>query len=77
MSFDLPDPDDKHGTVSDTEINEALENADLDKGALDFDKVEHVEGQRSPGPERDDGRQTPPAEDVTADPSGRPSEPPD
>jgi hypothetical protein len=77
MSFDRPNPDDKHKTVSDTELNEALENDELEKGGLDFDTVEHDEGQRSPGPERTTGRRTPQSEDVTAGDEGRPVEPPD
>ena len=78
MSFDRPNPDDKHKTVSDTELNEALENDELEKTGLDFDKVEHEEGQRSPGPEpNDDARQTPPDEDITSGTQGRPVEPPD
>ena len=51
MSFDRPNPDDKHKTVSDTELNEALENDELEKGGFEFDAVEHDEGERSPGPE--------------------------
>jgi hypothetical protein len=78
MSFDRPNPDDTHKTVSDTEVNEALENDELEKGGLDFDKVEHDEGQRSPGPEpTEDGRRTPPDEDTTTGEEGRPVEPPD
>jgi hypothetical protein len=78
MSFDRPNPDDKHKTVSDTELNEALESDELEKGGLDFDKVEHDEGQRSPGPEpTDDGRRAPQDEDVTTGTEGRPVEPPD
>lgn len=78
MSFDRPNPDDKHKTVSDTELNDALENDELDKGGLDFDKVEHDEGERSPGPEaNDDERRTPRDQDVTTGAQGRPVEPPD
>lgn len=77
MSFDRPNPDDKHKTVSDSELNDALENDELTKGGLDFDKVEHEEGQRSPGPEHNDVRRTPETEDVTTGEEGRPVEPPD
>jgi len=78
MSFDRPNPDDKHKTVSDTELNEALENAELEKTGLDFDKVEHEKDQRSPGPERNEGvRRTPQDEDITTGHEGRPVEPPD
>jgi hypothetical protein len=51
MSFERPGLDDNHGTVSDTELNEALENDELEKGDFHFDKVEHDEGEPSPGPE--------------------------
>jgi hypothetical protein len=78
MSFDRPNPDDKHKTVSDTELNEALESGELEKTGLDFDDVEHDEGQRSPGPEgNDDVRRTPRDEDITTGDEGRPVEPPD
>jgi hypothetical protein len=77
MSFDRPGVDDNHQTVSDTELNEALENDELDKGGLDFDQVEHDEGQRSPGPEPNPGRRPPQDQDVTAGEQGRPVEPPD
>jgi hypothetical protein len=77
MSFDRPGPDDKHKTVSDSELNEALENDELDKGGLDFDKVEHDEGQRSPGPEPTAGGRRPREQDVTDGEEGDPVEPPD
>jgi hypothetical protein len=77
MSFDRPGPDDKHRTVSDTELNEALENDDLEKDGLDFDQVEHDEGRRSPGPEPDPGRRPPRGQDVTTGAEGQPVEPPD
>ncbi|MEU4605653.1 hypothetical protein AB0F43_21940 [Kribbella sp. NPDC023972] len=77
MSFDRPGVDDKHQTVSDTELNEALENDELDKGGLDFDRVEQDEDQRSPGPEPNPGRRPPQDQDVTAGEQGRPVEPPD
>ncbi|TCC64065.1 hypothetical protein E0H73_06465 [Kribbella pittospori] len=78
MSFDRPNPDDKHKTVSDTELNEALESDELDKGGLDFDKVEHDEGQRSPGPQPNPDERRPPQEqDVTTGDQGSPIEPPD
>jgi hypothetical protein len=78
MSFDRPNPDDKHKTVSDTELNKALENDELGKGGTDFDKVEHDDGQRSPGPEpNDDVRRTPQHQDVTTSDEGQPVEPPD
>jgi hypothetical protein len=77
MSFDRPGLDDKHKTVSDTELNEALENDELDKGLMDFDEVEHDEGERSTGPEPNDVRRPPRGQDVTTGAEGRPVEPPD
>jgi hypothetical protein len=84
MSFERPGIDDKHGTVSDTELNEALENDELEKGTVNFDKVEHDEGERSPGPEPTQGeadqaaeRRKPEHQDVTEAEEGRPIEPPD
>jgi hypothetical protein len=50
MSFERPGPHDKHKTVTDTDVNEALENDRLDNGDVDFDKVEHDDGERAPGP---------------------------
>jgi hypothetical protein len=76
MSFDRPGVDDKHGTVSDTELNEALENNELENGGPDFDRVEHEEGQRSPGPQPNDTQRTP-DQDVATDEGGEPVEPPD
>jgi hypothetical protein len=77
MSSDRPGVD-KHKTVSDTEVNEALENGDLDKGLLDVDKIEHDEGRRSPGPvDDDDVRQRPRNQDVTTGEKQDPVEPPD
>jgi hypothetical protein len=72
MSFDRPGLDDKHQTVSDTELNEALE-----KGSLDFDQVEHDDVERSKGPEPNTVRRPPRDEDVTTGTEGRPVEPPD
>ncbi|MDX6262227.1 MAG: hypothetical protein QOH84_3915 [Kribbellaceae bacterium] len=69
--------EDKHKTVSDTELNDALEDGELDKGLLDVDKVEHDEGRRSPGPVDETDRRPPPDEDVTAGDQGTPIEPPD
>ncbi|GAB2662478.1 hypothetical protein [Kribbella swartbergensis] len=77
MSFDRPGLDDKHKTVSDTELNDALENDELEKGGLDFDEVEHSEGDRSPGPEPNPARRPPRDQDVTQGNEGRPVEPPD
>jgi hypothetical protein len=77
MSFERPGPHDKHKTVSDTEVNEALENDGLDNGDVDFDEVEHDEGQRAPGPVPDDeGRRPPRGQDVATE-QGSPTEPPD
>jgi hypothetical protein len=69
--------DDKHKTVSDSELNEALENDELEKGGLDFDEVEHEEGERSSGPEPNVERRPPREQDVTTGAEGRPVEPPD
>jgi hypothetical protein len=77
MSFDRPGLDDKHKTVSDTELNEALENDELEKGGLDFDQVEHDDGRRSTGPEPNAVRRTPREEDVTTGKDGEPVEPTD
>lgn len=84
MSFDRPGLG-GNKTVSDTEVNEALENDDLETSGIDLDKVEHEDGERSPGPEREpeptprreDVQRTPQRQDVTADENGRPVEPPD
>jgi hypothetical protein len=76
MSFDRPGLD-RQKIVSDTELNEALENDELDKTGLNLDKVEHQEGERAPGPEPADERHAPPQEDVTNGEQGRPVEPPD
>jgi hypothetical protein len=77
MSFDRPGLDEKHKTVSDTELNEALESDELEKGGLDFDQVEHDDGERSTGPEPNTVRRPPHEEDVTTGTEGRPVEPPD
>ena len=80
MSFERPGLDDKQGTVSDTEVNDALESGELDEGGLHFDQVEHDEGQRSPGPEStdpDDDRRLPDDQDVTDAGQDQPVEPPD
>ncbi|MET9315445.1 hypothetical protein ABZX12_26830 [Kribbella sp. NPDC003505] len=82
MSFERPGLDDKHGTVSDTEVNDALESGELDKGGLNFDQVEHDEGRPSPGPESTDAdhegeRRPPDDQDVTDAGQGEPVEPPD
>jgi hypothetical protein len=76
MSFDRPGVDDKHKTVSDSDLNEALENNELERG-VDFDNVEHEEGERSPGPEPNPVRRPPREQDVTTGAEGRPVEPPD
>jgi hypothetical protein len=75
-SYDRPSPDDRK-TISDTELNEALENDQLEKGGVKFDEVEHDEGERAPGPVPDPGRRPPREEDVTTGEEGRPGEPPD
>jgi hypothetical protein len=76
MSFERPGLDDRHGTVSDSDLNEALENDELEKGGLQFDTVEHEEGERSPGPEPvDEERRPPEHQDVASDQN--PVEPPD
>ncbi len=77
MSFDRPGLDDKHKTVSDTELNEALENDELEKGSLDFDQVEHDDGERSTEPEPNTVRRAPREEDVTTGSEGEPVEPTD
>jgi hypothetical protein len=75
---------DNHKTVSDTEVNEALEKGDLGESLRDVDKIEHDDGQRSPGPVdekdqvgEDGGRRPPRDQDVTAGEAGKPVEPPD
>jgi hypothetical protein len=75
MSFDRPGPDTTGHTVSDTELNDALENDRLDKGTIDIESVEHDEGRRSPGPEPDPRRD--PEQDTTSDGLGGTAEPPD
>jgi hypothetical protein len=77
MSFERPGLDDKHKTVSDSDLNAALENDKLDKGLLEFDDVEHDEGQPSPGPEPTGERRPPREQDVTDGEQGTPVEPPD
>lgn len=76
MSTHRPDPD-KPRTVTDTELNEALERGDLEKGLLNIDKVEHDEGQRAPGPVSDEERRPPREQDVSNGENGTPVEPPD
>jgi hypothetical protein len=76
MSFDRPGIND-HKTVSDTEVNEALEKGDAEENLTDVDKVEHDEGQRSPGPVAEDDRRPPREQDVTPGEKGDPVEPPD
>jgi hypothetical protein len=79
MSFDRRTLDDKGKTVSDTEVNEALENDELDESGLDAgnveheDKAEHENGDRPPAPDR----RPPTDQDVTPGTEGRPVEPPD
>lgn len=76
MSFDRPGLEgDK--TASDTEVNEALEDGAVDESGLHLDKVDHDDGQRSPGPEKNDQRRPPRAQDVTDGTGGDPVEPPD
>jgi hypothetical protein len=77
MSFDRRTLDGKGQAVSDSEVNEALETAELDENGLDADEVEHTEGERSPGPEPNPDRQPPSDQDVTTGSEGRPVEPPD
>ncbi|GAA0623904.1 hypothetical protein HPO96_33745 [Kribbella sandramycini] len=77
MSFDRPGPDNDRKTVTDTELNDALESGALEKGTLDFDKVDHDDGERSPGPVPNEQRRPPRTEDVTSGSEGRPVEPPD
>jgi hypothetical protein len=76
-SYDRPSPDEDRKTISDSDLNEALENDKLEKGQVKFDDVEHDEGERAPGPEPDPGRRPPQEQDVTAGEEGRPVEPPD
>ena len=76
-SYDRPYPADEHKKISDTELNEALEDDRLEKGTVKFDDVEHEEGERAPGPEPDPGRRPPHEQDVTKGEEGRPVEPPD
>jgi hypothetical protein len=73
MSFERPGLNDDNA-VSDTEVNEALEEGQLDEAGLNLDKVEHEDGERSPGPEPTD---VPQDQDVTTDETGQPVEPPD
>jgi hypothetical protein len=76
MSFERPDPD-SHKTVTDTELNEALENDHIDPSMLDADRIDHDEGQRAPGPVDDENRRPPREQDVTTGEAGKPIEPPD
>jgi hypothetical protein len=76
MIFQRPG-DDKHKTVSDTELNEALESGNPEQGLQDVEKIEHDEGQRSPGPVDETERRPPRDQDVTAGDQGTPIEPPD
>ena len=76
MSFDRPGVNDQK-TVSDTEVNDALENGDTETELADVDAVEHDDGRRSPGPVEDDERQPPSEQDVTSGEFGNPVEPPD
>ena len=77
MSFDRPSPDDDRKTVSDTEVNEALENGELEQGDHNFDKVDHDAGRPSAGPQPNEPRRTPSDQDVTTGNEGQPVEPPD
>jgi hypothetical protein len=76
MIFQRPG-EDKHKTVSDTEVNEALERGEADESLRDVDKIEHDDGQRSPGPVDNPDRRPPRDEDVTNGEQGAPVEPPD
>jgi hypothetical protein len=76
MSFDRPGVNDQK-TVSDTEVNDALEKGDAEDELADVDNVEHDAGQRSPGPVEDDERRPPREQDVTSGERGNPVEPPD
>jgi hypothetical protein len=76
-SYDRPSPADEHKKISDSDLNEALENDKLEKGQVKFDDVEHQEGERAPGPDSDTDRRPPREQDVTSGDEGRPVEPPD
>jgi hypothetical protein len=76
MSFERPGLN-RDKTVSDTEVNEALENDDVDERGLEVDKLEHEDGQRSPGPEHNEERRPPRDQDVTSGTGSDPVEPPD
>ncbi|GAB3936102.1 hypothetical protein GCM10029976_047380 [Kribbella albertanoniae] len=77
MSFDRPGVDDKHEKVSETEVNQALENGEPTRGGFDFDEVEQAEQQRSSGPQPAEGRRGPKDQDVRVDDDGTAPEPPD
>ncbi|WBQ03507.1 hypothetical protein [Kribbella sp. CA-293567] len=76
MSFDRPGLD-KHQTVTDTDLNDALEGGEPDESLLNADQIEHDDGQRSPGPVDEDNRRPPEDQDVTSGDQGAPIEPPD
>ncbi|MFI5707121.1 hypothetical protein [Kribbella sp. NPDC051620] len=76
MIFQRPG-EESHKTVSDTEVNEALETGDPDQDLQDVDKIEHDNGRRSPGPVDEPDRRPPRDEDVTPGTQGTPIEPPD
>ncbi len=83
MSFDRPGMD-KPATATDTDLNEALENGEVDESGLNVDNLEHDDGQRSPGPVDDDqvgpvgnDPRPPRDEDVSTGEQGTPVEPPD
>jgi hypothetical protein len=76
MIFQRPG-DDKHKTVSDTELNEALEGGNPEQDLQDVDQIEHDKGRRSPGPVDETDRRPPRDQDVTAGDQGTPIEPPD
>lgn len=64
MSFDRPGLN-KPKTLTDTELNEALEHGDLDETDLNVDRIRHEEGQPSPGPVENDERRPPRERDVS------------
>ncbi|MEU0090614.1 hypothetical protein [Kribbella sp. NPDC006257] len=76
MSFDRPGLEDDK-TATDTEVNEALENDAVDESGLHLDEIEHDDGQRSPGPEKNEERRPPRSQDVTDGTESDPVEPPD
>ncbi|MFK4089592.1 hypothetical protein ACI2LF_36095 [Kribbella sp. NPDC020789] len=64
MSFHHPRPEDGRKAVSDSELNDALESGEPEKGRLDFDKVDHEDGRPSDGPQPNTPRRPPADQDV-------------